>query len=49
MLILLTNDDGFDAAGLAVLAEVAKSIATEVWIIAPQQDQSGTAQSITTK
>ncbi len=44
--ILLTNDDGFDAPGLAVLAEAAKSIADEVWVIAPHEEQSGVAQSI---
>ncbi|MDE2030391.1 MAG: 5'/3'-nucleotidase SurE [Alphaproteobacteria bacterium] len=45
--VLLTNDDGFDAPGLAVLAEVARQIAEEVWIVAPHQDQSGMGQSIT--
>lgn len=45
--VLLTNDDGFDAPGLAALADVARGLADEVWIIAPQQDQSGMAQSIT--
>ncbi len=44
--VLLTNDDGIDSAGLAVLTEVAEKIADEVWVIAPQQDQSGMAQSI---
>lgn len=43
---LLTNDDGFDAPGLAVLAEVASAIADEIWIVAPHQDQSGTGQCI---
>jgi 5'-nucleotidase len=46
--VLLTNDDGFDAPGLAVLAEIARTIASEVWIIAPAQDQSGASQKITT-
>ena len=45
--LLLTNDDGIDAAGLAALADVARAIADEVWIIAPQYDQSGMGQSIT--
>jgi 5'-nucleotidase len=45
--ILVTNDDGFDAPGLAFLAEAAKTIADEVWIVAPLQDQSGTGQSLT--
>jgi 5'-nucleotidase len=44
--VLLTNDDGIDAPGLAVLAEVAATIAREVWIVAPEHDQSGTSHSI---
>lgn len=44
--VLLTNDDGIDAAGLAVLAEIAEELADEVWIVAPEHDQSGTAMSL---
>jgi len=44
--VLLTNDDGIESAGLAVLTEIVETIAAEVWVIAPQQDQSGMAQSI---
>jgi 5'-nucleotidase len=44
--ILLTNDDGIDAPGLAVLEEVAASLAHEVWVVAPAEDQSGTSHSI---
>ena len=44
--LLLTNDDGFDAPGLLVLAEVAKEFADEIWIVAPEHDQSGTGQSL---
>ena len=38
MRILLTNDDGINAPGLAVLEEIAAEIAGpdgEVWIVAP--------------
>lgn len=45
--VLLTNDDGIDAPGLEVLADVARQIAREVWIVAPHTDQSGVAQSMT--
>jgi len=45
--VLLTNDDGFDAPGLAALTDVARQIAHEVWIVAPQFDQSGMGQSFT--
>lgn len=44
--VLLTNDDGIDAPGLAVLEEVAATLAREVWVVAPEHDQSGTSHSI---
>jgi 5'-nucleotidase len=44
--VLLTNDDGIDAPGLAVLEAVAAEIAHEVWVVAPEHDQSGTSHSI---
>lgn len=44
--VLLTNDDGIDAPGLEILAEVAAGLAREVWIAAPEHDQSGTSHSI---
>ncbi len=44
--VLLTNDDGIDAPGLAALEQVAATLAREVWIVAPEHDQSGTSHSI---
>lgn len=44
--VLLTNDDGIDAPGLAVLTEIAAHLAEEVWTVAPAFDQSGTSHSI---
>jgi len=44
--ILLTNDDGYAAEGLRVLAEALEDFAT-VSIVAPNAEQSGTAQSLT--
>lgn len=44
--VLLTNDDGIDAPGLAVLEEVARQLAQEVWVVAPEHDRSGTSHSI---
>ncbi|MCR9256671.1 MAG: 5'/3'-nucleotidase SurE [Alphaproteobacteria bacterium] len=44
--VLLTNDDGLDAPGLAVLEEIANAIAEEVWIAAPVMDASGTGSSV---
>lgn len=44
--VLLTNDDGIAAPGLAVLGEIAAELADEVWIVAPGTDQSGTSHSL---
>jgi 5'-nucleotidase len=44
--ILLTNDDGYDAEGLRVLATALEDFAI-VSIVAPFAEQSGTAQSLT--
>jgi 5'-nucleotidase len=46
MRILLTNDDGIHAPGLAVLERIAASFAEELWVIAPETDQSGVAHSL---
>ncbi|MBV8416124.1 MAG: 5'/3'-nucleotidase SurE, partial [Verrucomicrobia bacterium] len=44
--VLLTNDDGIDALGLRTLTELAEELAEEVWIVAPDHDQSGTSHSL---
>jgi 5'-nucleotidase len=44
--ILITNDDGIDAPGLAILEAVAAKLAPEVWVVAPEDDQSGVSHSI---
>lgn len=46
MRILLTNDDGIHAEGLAVLERVARQLSDDVWIVAPETDQSGLAHSL---
>ncbi|MCH2164259.1 MAG: 5'/3'-nucleotidase SurE [Marinovum sp.] len=49
MRILLTNDDGINAPGLAVLEEIAAEIAGpegEVWVVAPAFEQSGVGHCI---
>jgi 5'-nucleotidase len=49
MRILITNDDGINAPGLQVLAEIAQDIAGpggEVWTVAPAFEQSGVAHCI---
>ncbi len=47
MRILLTNDDGIHAEGLAVLERIARELTDDVWIVAPETDQSGLAHSLT--
>jgi 5'-nucleotidase len=44
--VLLTNDDGIHARGIEVLEEAAATIAREVWVVAPEHDQSGVSHSI---
>jgi 5'-nucleotidase len=44
--VLLTNDDGYQAAGLRALAEELEDLA-EVQIVAPSWERSGAAQSLT--
>ena len=45
--ILITNDDGFNAAGLKVLKEIAKLFTYDVYVIAPKFNQSAKSRSIT--
>ncbi len=46
MRVLLTNDDGFGAAGLEALV-AAFSVNHEVWVVAPDQDRSGVSHGFT--
>jgi 5'-nucleotidase len=46
MRILLTNDDGIHAPGLEVLEEIARELSDDIWIVAPETDQSGVAHSL---
>ena len=49
MRILITNDDGIGAPGLAVLTEIAAAVAGEggeVWTVAPAFEQSGVGHCI---
>jgi 5'-nucleotidase len=46
MRILLTNDDGIHAPGLAVLERIAARFSEDVWICAPAEEQSGAGHSL---
>ena len=45
--ILITNDDGVNAPGLRVLERIAKSLSDDVWVVAPETNQSGASHSLT--
>ena len=47
MRILITNDDGIEAPGLDVLQKIASDLSKDVWVVAPETDQSGAAHSLT--
>jgi len=47
MRILVTNDDGIHAPGLDVAERIARKLSDDVWIIAPETDQSGVAHALT--
>jgi 5'-nucleotidase len=47
MRILVTNDDGIHGPGLVTLEKIAAQFTDEVWTVAPETDQSGSAHSLT--
>jgi len=47
MRILCTNDDGIHAPGLAILERIARRFTDDVWVIAPESEQSGASRALT--
>lgn len=45
--ILITNDDGVDAPGLQVLLGIARQLTDDVWVVAPDGNQSGAGHRFT--
>lgn len=45
--ILISNDDGINAPGIKILEEVARSLSDDVWVAAPEGEQSGAGHSLT--
>jgi|SRR5579859_480111 len=45
--ILISNDDGIRSTGIAVLEKVARSLTDDVWVCAPETEQSGASHSLT--
>lgn len=46
MRILLTNDDGIHAPGLKLLETIAAGLSDDVYVVAPETDQSGVSHSM---
>jgi len=45
--ILITNDDGYDADGIKILYDLAKTYTDDVWIVAPEFEKSGASHALT--
>jgi 5'-nucleotidase len=47
MRILVTNDDGIHAPGIAILETLAAALSDDVWTVAPLEEKSGAGHSLT--
>ncbi len=47
MRILVTNDDGIHAPGLVAAEKIARALTDDVWVVAPETEQSGASHSLT--
>jgi 5'-nucleotidase len=45
--ILVTNDDGIHAPGLGIAEKIANELTGDVWVVAPETEQSGASHSLT--
>ena len=45
--ILLTNDDGIHSPGLETLETIAATLSDDIWVVAPDTEQSGASHSLT--
>ncbi len=45
--VLVSNDDGINATGLNLLLDVLAPLVREVWVVAPETEQSATSHSLT--
>jgi 5'-nucleotidase len=45
--ILLCNDDGYNAEGIKILEGIVSEISSDVWVVAPENEQSGMGHAIT--
>lgn len=44
--ILITNDDGIHGPGILLLEKVAATLSDDVWVVAPEVEQSGASHSL---
>ncbi|WP_019014865.1 5'/3'-nucleotidase SurE [Elioraea tepidiphila] len=47
--ILVTNDDGIAAPGIKVLEKIARSLSRDVWLVAPETQQSAVSHALTVR
>jgi len=45
--VLISNDDGIHAPGLKLLEKIIRKLAREVWVVAPEAEQSAAGHSLT--
>jgi 5'-nucleotidase len=45
--VLLANDDGIQAPGLRLLERILRGLVREVWVVAPEHEQSAASHSLT--
>jgi 5'-nucleotidase len=45
--ILISNDDGINAPGIKVLERIARTLSDDVWVVAPEHEQSAAGHSLT--
>jgi 5'-nucleotidase len=44
--VLLSNDDGINAPGLKSMEKIARTISDDIWVVAPEFEQSGAGHSL---
>lgn len=44
--ILISNDDGVNAEGIGLLERIARTLCDDVWVVAPEVEQSGAGHSL---
>jgi 5'-nucleotidase len=47
--ILVSNDDGIGSPGIKLLEQIARAVSPDVWVVAPEQEQSAASHSLTTR